>query len=291
MHAKTILVIEDETQTRNIFLKCLEFEGFHALGASDGSSGVALAQQHQPDLVVCDIMMPDMDGYAVLSALRRSRPTTGIPLIFLTAKVTMADLRRGMELGADDYLTKPCTVEQFLAAITTRLHRQNQLSALYGGDEETSPAQQFPQFTGNLDALNTSLPTGGRGHPTVESRDPENPTIFPDDPKLANVFQFIEAHFCQPISLNDVAQAVGYSPAYLTNLVQTHTGRTVKQWIIERRMAQARQLLTETNQSIRTIAEAAGYGDAGYFTRQFRQCHGFSPQLWRRKSVAGTTKI
>jgi AraC-like DNA-binding protein len=105
------------------------------------------------------------------------------------------------------------------------------------------------------------------------------------------VFQFIEAHFCQPISLNDVAQSVGYSPAYLTNLVQTHTGRTVKQWIIERRMAQARQLLTETDQSIRAIAEASGYGDAGYFTRQFRQCHGVSPQLWRQKSVAETTKI
>lgn len=291
MPAKTILVIEDEAQTRNIFLKCLEFEGFQAVGASDGTSGVALAQQHQPDLVVCDIIMPDMDGYSVLSALRKSRSTEGIPLIFLTAKVTMTDLRRGMDLGADDYLTKPCTVEQFLAAINTRLQRQDQLSALYGGDEETSPGKRSPQFPRNLAPLTPPLGKGGRGDPTEVSCNPENPKIFPDDPKLANVFQFIEAHFCQPISLNDVAQSVGYSPAYLTNLVQTHTGRTVKQWIIERRMAQARQLLTETDQSIRAIAEASGYGDAGYFTRQFRQCHGVSPQLWRQKSVAETTKI
>ena len=76
---KTILVIEDETQTRNIFLRCLEFEGFHAVGASDGASGVAMAQKHQPDLVVCDIMMPDMDGYSVLSAVRRTQPTAAIP--------------------------------------------------------------------------------------------------------------------------------------------------------------------------------------------------------------------
>ena len=68
---------------------------------------------------------------AVLSSLRRSTETAAIPLIFLTAKVTMTDLRRGMELGADDYLTKPCTIEQFLAAINTRLRRQEQLSQLY----------------------------------------------------------------------------------------------------------------------------------------------------------------
>lgn len=264
MPEKTVLVIEDEAQTRNIFLKCLEFEGFKAMGASDGTTGVALAQQHYPDLVVCDIMMPDMDGYSVLSTLRKSRQTAKIPLIFLTAKVTMADLRRGMDLGADDYLTKPCTVEQFLAAINTRLQRQEQLSQIY-----QTPA--------------------GREHSTQSPT--SDPGIFPDDPKLACVFQFIEAHYRQPISLNDVAQAVGYSPAYLTNLVQNQTGRTVKQWMIERRMAQARELLRTTQSSVRAVAEASGYGDAGYFTRQFRQFHGVSPQIWRQQSVAKLTKL
>ncbi|MEB3291257.1 MAG: response regulator [Leptolyngbya sp.] len=289
MPAKTILVIEDEAQTRNIFLKCLEFEGFDAVGASDGTSGVGLAQQHQPDLIVCDIMMPDMDGYAVLSTLRRSRPTARIPLIFLTAKVTMADLRRGMDLGADDYLTKPCTVEQFLAAINTRLQRQDQLARLWSEGPETSLDRQSPQNSIPLGHLKTALVPGTREDASAETRPLHPSTFFPDDPKLANLFQFIEAHFCQPIGLNDVAQAVGYSPAYLTNLVQTHTGRTVKQWIIERRMAQARQLLTHTDHSIRAISEAIGYGDAGYFTRQFRQLHGVSPQIWRQKSVAETT--
>ena len=69
--------------------------------------------QHRPDLVVCDIMMPDMDGYEVLSSLRQNEVTASIPFIFLTAKVTMSDLRQGMTLGADDYLTKPCTVATF----------------------------------------------------------------------------------------------------------------------------------------------------------------------------------
>nr|WP_228037474.1 response regulator [Nodosilinea sp. LEGE 06152] len=256
------MIIEDEAQTRNIFLKCLEFEGFRAVGASDGTAGVAMAQQHNPDLVVCDIMMPDLDGYSVLSALRKARQTALIPLIFLTAKVAMHDLRRGMELGADDYLTKPCTVEQFLAAINSRLQRQEQLLALYGPHQEVQ----------NQAASPSSLHD-----------------IFPTDPKLAAVFRFIEARYDQPISLNDVAQEAGYSPAYLTNLVQSHTGRTVKQWIIERRMAQAKTLLATTDQSVRHIAETTGYGDASYFTRQFRQFHGVSPQVWRQQSVAETT--
>ena len=272
---KTILVIEDESQTRNIFLKCLEFEGFQAVGASDGTTGVAMAQQHSPDLVVCDIMMPDMDGYSVLSTLRKSRQTALIPLIFLTAKVTMADLRQGMELGADDYLTKPCTVEQFLAAINSRLQRHEQLSQLYGIGA-TSPAGEDGKC-------------GRDGH-SGKDRVWSLTGIFPDEPNLAGVFQFIEAHYHQSISLNDVAQEVGYSPAYLTNLVQSQTGRTVKQWVIERRMAQARTLLTNTTQSVRSISEASGYNDAGYFTRQFRQFHGLSPQAWRQQSVTELTK-
>jgi YesN/AraC family two-component response regulator len=282
---KTILIIEDEAQTRNIFVKCLEFEGFQAVGASDGTTGLTLAQQHHPDLVVCDIMMPDMDGYSVLSTLRKSRQTALIPLIFLTAKVTMTDLRRGMDLGADDYLTKPCTVEQFLAAINSRLHRHEQLSALYSNGEET----RSPQFLAATDPLNTPLIKGGRGDQAHASDRPENRSIFPAAPHLASVFRFIEAHYHQPISLGDVAQEAGYSPAYLTNLVQSQTGRTIKQWIIERRMAQARTLLAHTDQPVRKVAEASGYSDAGYFTRQFRQFHSLSPQVWRQRSVAEAT--
>ncbi len=263
---RTVLVIEDEQQTRNIFLRCLEFEGFRAFGASDGTTGMALARKHHPDLIVCDIMMPDIDGYAVLSALRCSQATASIPLIFLTAKVTMADLRRGMEMGADDYLTKPCTVEQFLAAINARLKRHKELSRLYGHPPSSSSVARS-----RLDASESGAKE-------------DSDSFFPHCPKLEPVFRFIEAHYRQPIHLHDVAQEAGYSPAYLTNLVQEHTGRTVKRWIIERRMAQARTLLANTTQSIRKIAESSGYTDAGYFTRQFRQFHGVSPQIWRQQS-------
>ncbi len=250
--AKTILVIEDEAQTREIFLRCLKFERFEGIGAENGSTGVRLAKKHCPDLVVCDIMMPDMDGYEVLACLRENDVTASIPFIFLTAKVEMTDLRQGMTLGADDYLTKPCTVENFLDAIAARLKRQEDLKR--GLEKLPAPPQE---------------------------KDRSVETIFPDCPRLRAVFEFIEANYQQSIHLTDVAQAVGYSPAYLTNLSQSQTGRTVKAWIIERRMAQARQLLANTAESIKQIADSIGYADAGYFTRQFRKLHGVTPQMWR----------
>ncbi len=262
---KTVLVIEDELQTRTVFLQCLTFEGFQAHGASNGSEGIQLAQKHLPDLIVCDIMMPDMDGYSVLSTLRDSQATAAIPLIFLTAKVTMADLRRGMELGADDYLTKPCNLDQFLAAITMRLQRHEAIQA--AARSHTSPHADSDRRLEVDDSIGIKA--------TPDSN------IFPNCPKLARVFQFIERHYREPINLSDVAQEAGYSPAYLTNLVQEETGLTIKRWIIERRMAQARTLLKTTQASVRQVAERSGYSDPGYFTRQFRQFHGVSPQAWR----------
>ncbi|MBD1930041.1 response regulator [Trichocoleus sp. FACHB-90] len=114
---KKILVIEDEAQTRDIYLECLEAEGFYTISAENGFVGVQLTQEHLPDLVICDIMMPELDGYGVLSTLRQNPGTATIPVIFLTAKTTEAERRYGMELGADDYLTKPCTAEDLLRAI------------------------------------------------------------------------------------------------------------------------------------------------------------------------------
>lgn len=105
--------------------------------------------------------------------------------------------------------------------------------------------------------------------------------IFPDDSLLNKVFRFIEANYNQPISLSDVAIAVGYCAAYLTDLVRRNTGHTVNDWIAERRMVAARALLLGTNQSVNQIAEAIGYQYVSHFFRQFRQYHGTTPQIWR----------
>jgi diguanylate cyclase len=128
---KTILVIEDERTIRLNIIKILEFKGYQVLSAADGKAGVDLARQYLPDLVLCDIMMPELDGYGVLSAIRRDQEICNTPFIFLTAKADIADLRQGMNLGADDYVPKPFTSAGLVEAIEVRLSKQDTLTAPY----------------------------------------------------------------------------------------------------------------------------------------------------------------
>jgi two-component system sensor histidine kinase/response regulator len=137
---KRILVIEDETPIRDNICEMLDMEGFDAVGAEDGRVGLQLAQDAIPDLVICDIMMPELDGYDVLLNLRSEPQTATIPFIFLTAKVDRSFMRYGMELGADDYLTKPVTSGELLAAITTRLKRHETVSQI--AEQELAQAKQ-----------------------------------------------------------------------------------------------------------------------------------------------------
>lgn len=120
---KKILVIEDEIQISSNIQQILNLSDFNTITADNGLEGLRLAKAEKPDLICCDVMMPDLDGYGVLTALRQDPTTEFIPVIFLTAKVDRGDFRQGMELGADDYLTKPFSPEELLRAIKVRLAR------------------------------------------------------------------------------------------------------------------------------------------------------------------------
>ena len=121
-----ILVIEDEPEMRRNLMTILKLENFEASGAENGRLGVELARKLKPDLILCDVMMPELDGFGVLQALRGDPATLTTPFIFLTAKGEKPDIRAGMNLGADDYLTKPVGKADLLSAITARLRRQKQ---------------------------------------------------------------------------------------------------------------------------------------------------------------------
>jgi DNA-binding NarL/FixJ family response regulator len=123
---KKILVIEDEAETRENLVLMLEMEGFKPLSAPNGKRGVAVATRELPDLILCDVTMPELDGHGVLEALRANEKTVSIPFIFLTARGDKQDLRAGMNLGADDYLTKPASAEEVLAAVNARLERHGE---------------------------------------------------------------------------------------------------------------------------------------------------------------------
>lgn len=116
-----ILVIEDDEGIRAEILEWLEFEGYIGFGASNGREGIEIAQRELPDLIISDINMPEMNGYRVLVELRANRATSTIPVIFLTARTTRRDIRYGMEMGAEDYITKPFTNEELLTSVKTQL--------------------------------------------------------------------------------------------------------------------------------------------------------------------------
>lgn len=135
---KKILVIEDEPEMRRNLTTILRLEKFQPLAAENGRVGVELARKEKPDVILCDVMMPELDGYGVIAALRAQAETVTIPFIFLTAKGEKPDIRAGMNLGADDYLTKPVGKADLLAAIHSRLERAAQ--------------QSTPEFKPNFDS-------------------------------------------------------------------------------------------------------------------------------------------
>ncbi len=124
-----LLLIEDDQQIRENVAELLTLKGYQVDTACDGQQGIVRAMLNRPDLILCDVMMPQVDGYQVLEAMRTNHSLATVPFIFLTAKADSTDLRRGMNLGADDYLTKPFTSGDLIAAIESRLGQEKRRAA------------------------------------------------------------------------------------------------------------------------------------------------------------------
>ncbi len=127
MESKTILLIEDNPEMRENTAEILELANYRVITASNGKEGVQQAHTELPDLIICDIMMPELDGYGVLHMLGKDEETTGIPFVFLTAKAEREDYRKGMIMGADDYLTKPYDDVELLNAVEIRLQKSERI--------------------------------------------------------------------------------------------------------------------------------------------------------------------
>lgn len=151
-----VLVIDDADDVRDTVVETLRHLGFDTREARSGASGIQLAQTEAPDLIICDVRMPDMDGYRTLAAIRDIPAIAGIPFIFLTAAMDKSDMRRGMVSGADDYLTKPFTPDELLEAVTTRLARKTELE-----HEHFKRAEKLHKGVDNLLVREISGPLNG----------------------------------------------------------------------------------------------------------------------------------
>lgn len=254
---KKILVIEDRAETRNLFLDWLETEGFYAIGAKNGLVGVEQVQKEQPDLILYEITIPDLDGYDVLTTVRQDPLSTTIPFIFVTNRAERAAFHKAMELGADDYLTKPFMLVELLKASAACFSKRAALQQRFMKSAQLVSESSLTDTT-SQEALNL---------------------FFPSVPQLREAFDFIEANYHQPITVKEVAQKFNYTATYLAGLVQKQTGKSLYRWIVSRRMEQACFLLSETDLSVKQIAEDVGYHLAVHFFRQFRRHYGTTPQV------------
>lgn len=159
---KSVLVIDDNADIRDNTAEILELAGYKTFTAENGKRGVEIAQKEKPDVIVCDIMMPELDGYGVLHLLRKNEDTQRIPFLFLTAKTERSDFRKGMEMGADDYITKPFEDIELLNAIEVRLKKAEIMENKY------APSQQgINQFV--KDVKTSGLMTQLSGQYDVET--------------------------------------------------------------------------------------------------------------------------
>ncbi len=137
---KKVLLIEDDTVLRESTAELLELSNYKVFTAPNGKRGIQIALERNPDVIVCDIMMPEIDGYAVLETLSQHEATKGTPFIYLSAKTERRDVRKGMELGADDYITKPFEEEELIGAIESRIAKMAILRDL---DQEAKTSKAF----------------------------------------------------------------------------------------------------------------------------------------------------
>ncbi|MDR6969281.1 CRP-like cAMP-binding protein/CheY-like chemotaxis protein [Flavobacterium arsenatis] len=145
---KKILVIEDNVEIRENVIEILELASYEVAFAKNGTEGIAMTSKYQPDLILCDIMMPELDGYGVLYLLNKNPETANIPFIFITAKSERLDLRKGMEMGADDYLAKPFGRMELLNAIESRLKKKESQHASFSNSLE-----KFDQMVSKKEGL------------------------------------------------------------------------------------------------------------------------------------------
>ncbi|MEM6869035.1 MAG: response regulator [Cyanobacteria bacterium P01_C01_bin.121] len=161
-----VLVIEDETEIRANLLELLQLEGYDVISADNGATGLIGALECKPDIILCDVMMPELDGHDVLEALRQEPETALTPFIFLTALADKGDIRKGMTLGADDYITKPFTCLEVINAIDTRLQKKTALAEQQETEQATIAAlqEEVRKFRGHLNNEQAGLIDEVRSH-------------------------------------------------------------------------------------------------------------------------------
>ena len=237
----TVLIVDDNADMR-AYLRTLLFDCYYVIEAADGQSGLKLAVESVPDIVVSDVMMPVMDGLTFCTRLKQHEATSHIPVLLLTARSSEQQYIEGLQTGADMYMTKPFSVDLLLANIASLLANRQKLRQLFKADKETD-------------------------HPVIAE-----PTASPDRRFLDAFLKAMEKHMGNTnLKIEDLGDEVGLSRVQLYRKVKALTGMTPVEILRETRLKRAMQLLKTTDKTVSEIANEVGFATPGYFSSCFKK--------------------
>lgn len=252
---KLILVVDDNDDMRTFLTTLLENE-FDIIGANDGVQALPLATNQQPDLIISDLMMPNMDGLQLLEHIKTQEATNHLPIILLTAKSAIDSRLSAMNIGADDYITKPFEPEYLVARVKNIIDQREKLEAKY--------RERLLQV-----------------HPHEEETMPE-PT--PQDAFLRKLMAVMDKEMDNnAFSVDELVEAIGMGRTVFFNKLKSITGMSPVEFIREIRIKRAAQLLTNPQYNISEVAYMVGLNDARYFSKCFKQTYHMTPSEYRKQ--------
>lgn len=259
---ESILIVEDNNELR-FFLKTIFAQYFNVIEAENGKAGLEKSKEYQPDIIVSDVMMPEMDGIDMVRALREEMTTSHIPIVLLTAKSNIESKIEGMKLGADDYITKPFSAAYLKARIFNLLEQRKKLQALY--------------CASLLPASSEQQPTEG------QTEEKSAPILSPNDQKFMDkVMETIEKNLDNGnLMVEHIAAEAHMSRSVFFKKLKMLTGLSPIEFLREIRMKRAAQLIETGEYNMAQIAYMVGINDSHYFSKCFKQQYGITPTEYK----------
>jgi len=252
-HDEIVLIVEDNEDVRSFIAEQLRGE-YKILEAANGMEGITISQGTIPDLIITDLMMPEMDGYAFSEKIRSDEKTSHIPIIMLTAKAGMSPKIEGLELGIDAYLTKPFHVKELQTRVRTLIQQRKNLK------------QQFSKAT--------------YFKPSVIAKTPIDRTF------LGKAIEIIDEHICEEgFRVEDFALSLNMSTSQLNRKLKALVDQPAGNFIRSVRLQRSTELLNQTNKTIAEICYEVGFNDHAYFSRAFKKQFGKSPSAFRKLTI------
>lgn len=253
IHAKTILIVDDDEDMRMYISQLLECE-YTVIGASNGGEGQKLAYQYQPDLIISDMMMPVMDGYQFLRALKADTHVSHIPIILLTGKPSIESRLQGLEEGADDYITKPFHEKILLARVKNLIEQRQKIKERFSTDIYLKPKEI-----------------------TIASL---------DEKFIQQLVDLVQAHIADShFNADVICQELGIGRSYLYSKVKAITDLSVNEFIKTLKLKHAASLLLSGGQNVNEVAVAVGFNDRSHFSKSFAKQFGLSPAQYQREKL------